>query len=110
VTNATGLSGNPQGNFLSRGSAFMGSGEYYQRDSKNGYKPTDTLKRISLRHDERMNAAMFDGHVESLDNIKSADPSYYAPSRSKIASPWATWNFFMGPSDSPYKKPDALIP
>jgi prepilin-type N-terminal cleavage/methylation domain-containing protein/prepilin-type processing-associated H-X9-DG protein len=110
VTNATGLSGNPQGNFLSRGSAFMGSGEYYQRDSKNGYKPTDILKRISLRHDERMNAAMFDGHVESLDNIKSADPSYYAPSRSKISSPWATWNFFIGPADSPYKKPDALIP
>ncbi|HLO41495.1 MAG TPA: prepilin-type N-terminal cleavage/methylation domain-containing protein [Phycisphaerales bacterium] len=110
VTNATGLSGNPQGNFLSRGNAFMGSGENYVRDSKNGYKPTDQLKRISLRHDERMNAAMFDGHVEALDNIKSADPSYYAPSRSRISSPWSTWNYYIGPADSPYKKPESIIP
>ena len=31
VTNGTGLIGTPQGNFLSRGSAFMGSGENYLR-------------------------------------------------------------------------------
>ena len=44
--------GTPQGNFLSRGSAFMGSGENYVRESNRGYKPSDMLKRISLRHSE----------------------------------------------------------
>jgi prepilin-type N-terminal cleavage/methylation domain-containing protein/prepilin-type processing-associated H-X9-DG protein len=110
VENGTGLAGSPQGNFLSRGSSFIGSGEGYIRDKDNGYKPSEQLKRMSLRHEDRMNAAMFDGSVKSMDNIESADPSYYAPSRSRIEAPWSSWWFFIGPKDSPYRKPEAVIP
>lgn len=108
-TNGTGLVGSPQGNFLSRGSAFMGSGENYLREATRGYKPSDTLKRISLRHSQRMNAGMFDGHVEALDNAKSSDPSYYAPSRTVLRTPSQTWWFFLGPFDSPLKQANAVM-
>jgi prepilin-type processing-associated H-X9-DG protein len=112
VTNGSGLSGSPQGNFLSRGSAFIGSGENYLREpNRPGGKPSTILKQISLRHGERMNAGMFDGHVELLDNLQSADPSYYAPSRSKLQFPWQCWYYYIGPSDNnPYKQMNALIP
>ncbi len=110
VTNGSGLSGSPQGNFLSRGSAFLGSGEYYLRESSRpGGRPSAILKQISLRHDERMNAGMFDGHVEALDNVASANPSYYAPTRSKLQFPWQSWYFYIGPTDSPYRQMNAEI-
>jgi len=109
VSNGTGLAGTPQGNFLSRGNAFTGSGENYLRDAARGYKPSDILKKISLRHSERMNGAMFDGHVEALNNVQSSDPSYYAPSRSTLVRPSATWFFFLGPFTSPLKQPNAVI-
>jgi len=108
VTNGAGLAGTPQGNFLSRGSAFRGSGENYLRDP--GSRPSDILKRTSLRHSELMNAAMFDGHVESLNNVQSADPSYYAPSRSRVQTPIALWYYIIGPADSPYRRGNAVIP
>src|SRR5262249_2504192 len=41
VTNSSGITGTPQGNFLSRGSAFMGSGENYTR---NGNMPSTDLR------------------------------------------------------------------
>lgn len=107
-SNGAGLIGTPQGNFLSRGPAFMGSGENYLRSPGN--RPSPILKEISLRHAERMNAAMFDGHVESLDNVQSADPSLYAPSRSRVRTPIALWNYFVGPTNSPYRQANAVIP
>jgi len=107
-TNGAGLAGSPQGNFLSRGSAFMGSGENYLRDS-SGLRATPILKRISLRHSQKMNAAMFDGHVEALDNAKSADPSYYAPSGSILRIPNQSWHFYLGAADSPLKLQNAVI-
>lgn len=110
VTNGTGLIGTPQGNFLSRGSAFGGSGENYARDAANGYRPTAILKKISLRHNQKMNAGMLDGHVEALDNVQSSDPSYYAPSRSKLVTPSATWFYYLGPPGSPLRLPNAVIP
>ncbi len=110
VTNGTGLTGTPQGNFLSRGSAFFGSGENYYRDASRGYKPSDILKQMSLRHTERMNAGMFDGHVEALDNVKSADPSYYVPSGSKLTTPTQSWYYYVGPANSPLRVPNAIIP
>jgi prepilin-type N-terminal cleavage/methylation domain-containing protein/prepilin-type processing-associated H-X9-DG protein len=109
-TNGTGLVGTPQGNFLSRGSAFLGSGENYLRDSTRGYKPSEILRRISLRHAEKMNAGMFDGHVEALNNQQSADPSYFAPTRSKLRTPSLTWFYFLGPANSPLRQPNATIP
>jgi len=109
VTNGSGLSGSPQGNFLSRGSAFLGSGDYYLRDTKVGSKPSLLLKQMSLRHDEKMNAGMFDGHVELLDNVRSANPSYYAPSRSTMTFPWQSWYYYIGPTDSPYRQMNAQI-
>jgi prepilin-type N-terminal cleavage/methylation domain-containing protein/prepilin-type processing-associated H-X9-DG protein len=108
--NGTGLSGSPQGNFLSRGVAFRGSGENYLRDAARGYKPSDVLKRISLRHDEKMNAGMFDGHVQTFNNAESADPSLYAPSRSIMRTPNTTWWINLGPADSPLRVPGAVIP
>jgi prepilin-type N-terminal cleavage/methylation domain-containing protein/prepilin-type processing-associated H-X9-DG protein len=109
-TNGTGLIGTPQGNFLSRGSAFQGSGENYLRTLADGYKPSPILKQISLRHADRMNAAMFDGHVEVLDNVKSADPQYFAPTRSKMVTPTASWWYYLGPTTSPYRQNNALLP
>jgi len=110
VTNGTGLIGTPQGNFLSRGSAFFGSGENYYRDAQHGYKPSDLLQRISLRHSEKMNAGMFDGHVETLDNVRSSDPSYYVPSQSRLLAPAQTWYYYLGPANSPLRQPNAVIP
>jgi prepilin-type processing-associated H-X9-DG protein len=110
VTNTTGLTGTPQGNFNSRGSAFMGSGEGYIRDATRGYKPSDTLKKSSLRHDLKMNTGMFDGHVESLNNVRSADPTYYTPTRAILKTPSQTWWFILGPSTSPLKQGNAVIP
>jgi len=107
VTNGTGLSGTPQGNFLSRGPAFTGSGENYERINGG---PSDLLKRISLRHGKKMSAAMFDGHVEGLDNIQSANPSYYLPSRSTLRVASQSWWYTLGPSDSPLRKDNAIIP
>lgn len=109
-TNGTGLVGTPQGNFLSRGSAFQGSGENYLRTVLDGFKPSAILKQTSLRHSQKMNAAMFDGHVETLNNLQSADPSYFAPSRSKLKTPTQCWYYFIGPSTSPYRQPNAMIP
>jgi prepilin-type N-terminal cleavage/methylation domain-containing protein/prepilin-type processing-associated H-X9-DG protein len=110
VTNGTGLVGTPQGNFLSRGNSFIGSGENYLRDANRGYKPSALLKSISLRHSERMSAGMFDGHVEALDNAKSADPSYYCPSKSILKIPSQSWFYFVGPVNSPLRQPNAVIP
>jgi len=106
VTNAAGISGSPQGNFSSRGPAFIGGGEPYLRE---GTKPSATFKQVSLRHAEKMNAAMFDGHVERLDNAKSADPTYFVPSQSRLTSPGSTWFFNLGPKDSPLMKANAII-
>ena len=56
-----------------------------------------------------MNAGMFDGHVESLNNMQSSDPTYYMPSRSVLRTPSQTWWFFLGPFNSPLKQPNAVI-
>lgn len=110
VTNSSGLVGSPQGNFLSRGAAFRNlSGEYYERDINRGLRPNPVFKAISMRHDEKMNAAMFDGHVERLNNRQSADPTWFVPSRSILRTPSQTWFFFLGPFDSPLKQPNARI-
>jgi prepilin-type N-terminal cleavage/methylation domain-containing protein/prepilin-type processing-associated H-X9-DG protein len=109
-TNGTGLAGTPQGNFLSRGSAFQGSGENYLRALADGYKPSDALKRNSLRHSQKMNAAMFDGHVESMNNVQSADPSFYLPTGAKLKTPSQCWYYYVGPNSSPYKVPNAIMP
>jgi prepilin-type N-terminal cleavage/methylation domain-containing protein/prepilin-type processing-associated H-X9-DG protein len=110
VTNSPGLIGTPQGNFTSRGSAFMGSGENYLRDPTRGYQASDLLQRISLRHTKKMNAGMLDGHVEALDNVKSADPEYYAPSRSKMHFPSASWWYYLGPANSPMRQTNGVVP
>jgi prepilin-type N-terminal cleavage/methylation domain-containing protein/prepilin-type processing-associated H-X9-DG protein len=110
VTNGAGLAGTPQGNFLSRGSAWMGSGENYLRDANRGYKPNPILKAISLRHAERMSAAMFDGHVEALDNTQSADPSWYAPTKSVMRAPSSSWWYYLGPATSPLRQNNSFIP
>lgn len=108
--NGSGLVGSPQGNFLSRGNAFKGSGENYLRDAAAAYKPTEILERISLRHRKLMNAGMFDGHVEALDNIDSANPSYYMPSGSVLKTPQSTWYYNLGPANSPLRQNNAIIP
>ena len=107
VTNGAGLSGSPQGNFLSRGSAFFGSGENYVRFNK---EPSGDLLRNSLRHNKRMNAGMFDGSVAQMDNVESANPAYYLPSGSVLVRPGDSWWNLLGPTDSPLRVPNARIP
>jgi prepilin-type N-terminal cleavage/methylation domain-containing protein/prepilin-type processing-associated H-X9-DG protein len=109
-TNGTGLVGTPQGNFLSRGSAFQGSGENYLRTVLQGYKPSEVFKSISLRHSQKMNAGMYDGHVETLDNITSANPSYFLPTGSKLKTPGQCWWTQLGPSNSPLRQTNAVMP
>jgi prepilin-type N-terminal cleavage/methylation domain-containing protein/prepilin-type processing-associated H-X9-DG protein len=109
-TSGTGLVGTPQGNFLTRGSAFQGSGENYLRSLSEGYKPSAILKQISLRHSDKMNAGMLDGHVESLTNVQSADPQYFAPTRTKMRTPTQSWWYYLGPTSSPYRQANGLLP
>lgn len=108
VTNAAGLSGSPQGNFASRGPAFQGSGEPYFRLA--GQEPTPLFRSVSLRHDNKMNASFFDTHVSSLNNVESADPSLYVPSNSIMRVPSQSWWINLGPSDSPLRQVNAVIP
>lgn len=108
-TNTTGLSGTPQGNFNSRGSGFRGSGEPYEREVPGGAAKA-VLKRVSLRHDGKMTAGMFDGHVELMDNVESSKPSYYVPSGTILKTPSMSWYKFTGPADSPLLTTNAVMP
>ena len=58
----------------------------------------------------RTNVGMFDGHVEALDNVKSADPSYFCPTGSKVVAPSAIWHYYVGPANSPLRQAGAIIP
>lgn len=83
-TNTSGLVGTPQGNFTSRGPAFVGSsGEPYQRD---GIGPTQLYKLVSLRHRLRMNIAFFDGHVQLLNDRQASRLQFFAPSKFVVES------------------------
>jgi prepilin-type processing-associated H-X9-DG protein len=42
---------------------------------------------VVYRHAHRINAAMWDGHVETLDERSSRNPSLWAPSRSRLMDP-----------------------
>jgi prepilin-type N-terminal cleavage/methylation domain-containing protein/prepilin-type processing-associated H-X9-DG protein len=105
VTNAAGLVGSPQGNFASRGPAFIGSGEGYIRSGG----PTEMFKMISLRHTLKMNVAMFDGHVEQLDDLESANPEHFTPSGSLVQFPPNLWWTSMRPGASPYATAGTII-
>lgn len=109
VSNGTGLVGTPQGNFLSRGSAFIGSGENYIRDANRGFAPSAVFRQIGLRHKDKMNAAMFDGHVEMLDNVKSADPTWFVPSGTTLKTPTQSWHYNVGPANSALRLPNAVV-
>lgn len=83
---STGLSGTPQGNFLSRG-PLLGTGhtgEPYLTDATG--KPLQIYQDISLRHSGKMNAAFFDGHAETLDPGAAADPSMWVPKGTVVQS------------------------
>jgi prepilin-type N-terminal cleavage/methylation domain-containing protein/prepilin-type processing-associated H-X9-DG protein len=106
--NTSGLVGSPQGIFGSRGSAFRGSGEPYDREVPGGAAKA-ILKKVSLRHSGKMNAGMFDGHVEMMDNEQSSNPSFYTPSGTILKTPSQSWYFFAGPSGSPLKEKNAVL-
>ncbi len=68
--------------------AFASSGPIFSRERSYGSR-LDTTKRnvrLSYRHDGRMNAAFFDGHVETLSEKQSRNPSYWYPSGSRLGS------------------------
>lgn len=84
---SSGLTGSPQGNFTSRGPAFLGSGEAPIRDLRNNWAVTDVFRQISIRHSDRMTTLYFDGHVEMLDADGATDPTLYVPSGSTVWLP-----------------------
>jgi len=89
LTNTTGITGNPQGNFSSIGPAFSnGGGEiaYYDKDAGGGLRPTDLFLKVGLRHNKRMQVGFFDGHAAPLSAEEAADVSYYVPGGSEIPS------------------------
>lgn len=68
--------------------AFCSSGPIFSRERAYGTR-LDTRKRnipMSFRHDLRMNAAFFDGHVESLSEKAARNPTYWYPSGSRLGS------------------------
>jgi prepilin-type N-terminal cleavage/methylation domain-containing protein len=87
-----GLSGSPQGNFHSRGPGVAnGSGEPYSFSRLNTAAPLQSVpapqfKQASLRHNGKMLAVFYDSHVELMTFGQAADPEYWAPKNSKIAS------------------------
>lgn len=88
VTNSSGLSAKPQGNFASRGPAILsGSGEikYYEATGQ----PTELFKRVGLRHtrNTHMQMGFLDGHVQLLSASETLDPTLYLPSGSQITTP-----------------------
>lgn len=86
TTNASGLSGSPQGNFYARGPAFnTGDGEInYYLFRNNAFQLSDDYKRVGLRHNGRMIPGFFDGHAEAMGPREVMDPSYFAPSGSTV--------------------------
>ncbi len=112
-TNGSGLRQSPQGNFLSRGVAFKGSGEHYDRDDADGsLAPKPVLYDISLRHSKRMNASFFDGHVGSLGDKQTLDPSLYCPTGSTVNVYRNMWLYRGSSQDkaNPNIQPGAKLP
>lgn len=99
VTNASGLSGSPQGNFYARGPGIKvggnggGGGEipYFTGSVTEGYTVSELYEEVGLRHNGRMNAAFFDGHAEGLTAERAADIKYYAPKDSTVNNPFDLW-------------------
>ena len=88
-----GLSSTPQGNFYSRGPCTSGgSGEPYSFTRINSASPLQSVpapqfNQASLRHDGKMLADFFDGHVEVMTFGQAADPDYWVPRNTTIVDP-----------------------
>jgi prepilin-type N-terminal cleavage/methylation domain-containing protein/prepilin-type processing-associated H-X9-DG protein len=108
-TSTPGLSGTPQGNFHSRGPCIKGmgsnsgpaSGEPYMFDVINdstpsASRPSKQYKQASLRHRGKMLVVFFDGHVEDMNFVDAAKPTYWAPKGSVIQTP-SNFNFNSSP-------------
>src|SRR5205823_4354334 len=86
VTSTSGLRGSPQGNFTSRGPAFLNYlGEPYDRDTQD--LPMPVYKAVGLRHHDKMNVAFFDGHVVPLDDRGVSRLQYFVPRGSRVENP-----------------------
>jgi prepilin-type N-terminal cleavage/methylation domain-containing protein/prepilin-type processing-associated H-X9-DG protein len=72
------------GNFMSYGPAFAhvkSNGSPYQQ---SGDEPHELAKEFAYRHQDKINAAYFDGHAETLDNKASRNVNLYFPAGSEI--------------------------
>ncbi len=68
--------------------AFCSSGPIFSRERAYGSR-LDARKRnipLSFRHDGRMNAAFFDGHIETLSEKQARNPVYWYPSGSRLST------------------------
>jgi prepilin-type processing-associated H-X9-DG protein/prepilin-type N-terminal cleavage/methylation domain-containing protein len=109
-----GLYGKPQGAFSSRGlgGALGATGEPYDFDSSTSVnpaasKPAMEFKLASLRHDGRMQAVFFDGHVELMSFMDAAPLEHWAPKGSKIGVA-CFYNSMVGNNKRYY--PGTLLP
>jgi prepilin-type N-terminal cleavage/methylation domain-containing protein/prepilin-type processing-associated H-X9-DG protein len=86
TTDASGLSGSPQGNFYARGPAFTtGDGEIpYWIFSNDAFSVSELYQRVGLRHNGRMIPGFFDGHAEAMNAKQMMEPSLYVPSGSTV--------------------------
>lgn len=89
VTNSSGLTGSPQGNFASRGPAFRGQGEPYtfRSGSPGNRKPGARLIEGGFRHDEKSHHTYYDGHVEPLNLTQASDPRGLVPTGTIVIDP-----------------------
>lgn len=67
------------GSFTTSGASFLSSREYAD-SSGGGSSPRGQQLLASYRHSGRMNATMWDGHVETLTQQQSRNPTYWYPS------------------------------
>ena len=105
---SAGLAGRPQGAFHSRGLGTVAngsSGEPYSFDSvvpglPSGAKPSSQFRQASLRHNGKMQAVFFDGHVEEMTFVEASRLEYWAP-KGSIVKNSIMYNSLIGSATGP---------
>jgi len=87
----SGMSGNPQAHFTSRGPFVKGgSGEPYYRDPVS-LEPTEVHNSATFRHAGKSNMGFLDGSVRTMNDREIVKPDLYLPSGTKLVRPNNFW-------------------